>query len=217
MAAIFLDLDGTLTDPKPGITGAVRHALLSLGLPAPHPDDLTWTIGPPLIDSFRRLGAPDPEAALGLYRAHYNAGGLYDAVVFPGILASLDAMRSAGHRLYLATAKPHAYARKITAHFGIAPYLSDEFGPELDGTRNDKAELLAHALDVTGEDPDASVMVGDRHHDIVAARANGIAALAVAWGYGAADEHRDAALRLNRPERLGRDVLRFLSARSGHE
>jgi phosphoglycolate phosphatase len=217
MAAIFLDLDGTLTDPKPGITGAVRHALLSLGLPAPEADDLTWTIGPPLIDSFRRLGAPDPEVALAHYRAHYNAGGLYDAVVFPGILPSLDQMRAAGHRLYLATAKPHAYARKITAHFGIAPYLAAEFGPELDGTRNDKADLLAHALDVTGEDPATAVMVGDRHHDIDAARANGMAAIAVAWGYGADDEHHGANLRLHRPEGLGEGVLGFLAARSGHE
>jgi phosphoglycolate phosphatase len=217
MAAIFLDLDGTLTDPKPGITGAVRHALLTLGLPAPHPDDLTWTIGPPLIDSFRRLGAPEPEAALELYRAHYNAGGLYDAVVFPGILESLDLMQAAGHRLYLATAKPHAYARKITAHFGIAPYLAAEFGPELDGTRNDKSDLLHHALETTGEDPMDAVMVGDRSHDIVAARTCGMASIAVAWGYGTEAEHRDADLRLHRPSGLGEDVLAFLSGRSGHE
>jgi phosphoglycolate phosphatase len=217
MAAIFLDLDGTLTDPKPGITGAVRHALLTLGLPAPHPDDLTWTIGPPLIDSFRRLGAPDPEEALGLYRAHYNAGGLYDAVVFPGIPASLDMMHAAGHRLYLATAKPHAYARKITAHFGLASYMTAEFGPELDGNRNDKADLLAHALAETGEEAATAVMVGDRRHDVDAARANGMAAIAVAWGYGGADEHRAADLRLHRPEDLGKGVLDFLAARSGHE
>lgn len=110
MTAIFLDLDGTLLDPKLGITAAGRQALISLGLHAPEPDDLTWTIGPPLLDSFRRLGAPDPGAALALYRAHYNAGGLYDAAVFPGILPSLAALQDAGHRLCIATAKPHAYA-----------------------------------------------------------------------------------------------------------
>lgn len=217
MAAIFLDLDGTLTDPKPGITAAVRHALLSLGLSAPSSDELAWTIGPPLIDSFRRLGAPDPQAALDLYRAHYNAGGLYDATVFPGILPSLAAMQDAGHRLYVATAKPHAYARKITAHFGLAPFMTAEFGPELDGTRNDKAELLAHALDLTGEDPADAVMVGDRHHDIDAARANRMDAIAVAWGYGTGDEHRHARLRIDQPEALGAAVLGFLGRRSGDE
>jgi phosphoglycolate phosphatase len=213
MTAIFLDLDGTLVDPKRGITAAVRHALVSLGLHAPEPDDLTWTIGPPLLDSFRTLGAPDPDAALALYRKHYNAGGLYDATVFPGILASLAALRDAGHRLYIATAKPHAYARKITAHFGIAPFMTNEFGPELDGTRNDKADLLAHALEVTGEGAADAVMVGDRHHDIDAARANGMAAVAVAWGYGAVGEHSGAAARLDRPDLLADHLLAFLAGR----
>ena len=213
MAAVFLDLDGTLTDPKPGITAAVRHALLSLGLPAPDPEALTWTIGPPLIDSFIRLGAPDPQKALALYRAHYTAGGLFDASLFPGILPSLSAMRDDGHRLYIATAKPHAYARKVTAHFGIAAYMSGEFGPELDGTHNDKRDLLAHALEVTGERPAQAVMVGDRRHDIEAARANGMAAIAVEWGYGTPEEHADADLSLERPEELGTGVLGFLRRR----
>lgn len=210
MAAVFLDLDGTLTDPKPGITAAVRHALVSLGLPAPDPDELTWTIGPPLIESFERLGVPDPQEALALYRAHYTAGGLFDAAPFPGVLASLAAMRDEGHRLYIATAKPHAYARRVTAHFGIAAYMNDEFGPELDGTHNDKADLLAHALRVTKERPDTAVMVGDRRHDIDAARANGMAAIAVEWGYGTSDEHADADLVLARPDELAAGVLGFL-------
>jgi phosphoglycolate phosphatase len=213
MAAVFLDLDGTLTDPKPGITSAVRHALLSLGLPAPDADDLTWTIGPPLVESFARLGAPDPQAALALYRAHYTAGGLFDAVLFPGILHALADLRDHGHRLYIATAKPHAYAQKVTAHFGIAPYMVGEFGPELDGTRNDKAELLAHALDVTGESRADSIMVGDRRLDLEAARANGMQAVAVAWGYGTADEHEGADLVLAQPQDLATGVLAFLGAR----
>jgi phosphoglycolate phosphatase len=213
MAAVFLDLDGTLTDPKPGITAAVRHALSSLGLDAPDADDLTWTIGPPLVDSFARLGAPDPQAALALYRAHYTAGGLFDAVLFPGILPALSHLRDHGHRLYIATAKPHAYARRVTAHFGIAPYMSGEFGPELDGTRNDKAELLAHALEVTGESHTGAVMIGDRRHDVDAARANRMAAIAVAWGYGTPEEHEDADLVLARPEELATGVLDFLRDR----
>ena len=217
MAAVFLDLDGTLTDPKPGITSAVRHALVQMGYAAPPADDLTWVIGPPLLDSFRTLGALPTERALDLYREHYNARGLYDAAVFPGILASLGVIREAGHRMYLATAKPHAYARKITAHFGLAPYLSAEFGPELDGTRNDKAQLLAHALEVTGEEAGDAVMIGDRLHDIAAARANGMPAIAVGWGYGQAGEHLDADLCLEDPRELGAAVVAFLNGRSGHQ
>ncbi|MDF0602327.1 HAD hydrolase-like protein [Psychromarinibacter sp. C21-152] len=186
MRAVFLDLDGTLTDPKPGITGAAAHALETLGLPVP--DDLTWIIGPPLIDSFRRLGAPDPEKALGLYREVYAAGRMFENAVYPGIPQALAAMRAAGARLYLATAKPHVYATRITAHFGLDAYLDEQFGPELDGTRNDKAELLAWALARTGAEPGTCVMVGDRRQDFVAAAANGMRSVGVTWGYGSAEE-----------------------------
>lgn len=188
MTTVFLDLDGTLTDPKPGITRSAVYALEKLGLPAPPADELTWMIGPALIWSFEKLGAPDPQAALQAYRERYTDVGLFENEVFEGIPEVLQAFRAAGHQMCLATAKPHAYARRITAHFGLAPFMAHEFGPELDGTRNDKADLLAHALTVTGADPKASVMIGDRHHDFDAARANGMASIGVTWGYGTAEE-----------------------------
>jgi phosphoglycolate phosphatase len=100
----------------------------------------------------------------------------------------MDALRASGARLYLATAKPHHYATKITAHFKIAERMTREFGPELDGTRNWKGDLLAFALAETGEDPKRSVMVGDRHHDIAAAAEVGMPSLAAAWGYGSKEE-----------------------------
>jgi phosphoglycolate phosphatase len=189
MADVFLDLDGTLTDPKPGITGSVIHALTVLGLPAPHPDDLTWVIGPPLIDSFATLGAPDPALALQHYRARFADIGLFENAVYRDVPEVLQALRDAGHRLFLATAKPHVYATRITAHFGLDRHLDAQFGPELDGTLSDKRDLLAHAVRVTGANPSNSVMIGDRHHDIDAARAVGMASIGVTWGYGAAAEH----------------------------
>ena len=81
-----------------------------------------FLIGPPLIESFATLGAPDPAAALSIYRARYAAEGLFDAQVYDGIPEVLAAIQAAGHRMYLATAKPHVYARRITAHFGLAPW-----------------------------------------------------------------------------------------------
>ena len=199
MAAIFLDLDGTLVDPKPGITGSVIHALRALGLDAPTPDALEWVIGPALIDSFARLGVPDPTAALELYRAHYRGGAMYDCTVYPGIPAALQALTAAGHQLFLATAKPHEYARQITARFGLAPFFQAEFGPELDGTRNDKGDLLAHALDQTGLDAATSVMVGDRSHDRNAAAHVGMRFVGVKWGYGSAEELTGAIATCDAP------------------
>ena len=212
MGAVFLDLDGTLTDPKPGITGSVQHALRCLDMPVPEADDLEWVIGPALLDSFARLGAPDPAAALEIYRARYTETGLFEAHVYDGIPAALDAIAAAGHRLFLMTAKPHIYARRITAGFGLDTHLEAQFGPELDGTFNDKAELLAHALQRLGVDPRDSVMVGDRSYDQIAARKNGLRFIAADWGYGRGSELDGADLRCATPDGLANAVEAVFSS-----
>ncbi|MEM9735295.1 MAG: HAD family hydrolase [Pseudomonadota bacterium] len=192
---IFLDLDGTLTDPKPGITRSIRHALTELGLEAPPEEALTWCIGPPLAESLTHLTGGDPERAaeaLTLYRARFGEVGLFENAVCPGIIEAMMAMRATGAKLYLATSKPHVYATRIVAHFGLAPILDGVFGSELDGTRAQKPDLLAHALAETGGPGGVAVMVGDRRHDIEGARANRIPALGVLWGYGGEAELRQA-------------------------
>jgi phosphoglycolate phosphatase len=199
MTAVFLDLDGTLMDSRPGILASLGHAFGSIGRRDIADGDLTWMIGPPFIDSFQRLGIDDPQPALDAYRVHYTATGMYDAQVFAGIPLAMDALRASGFRLYLATAKPHDYARKITAHFGLAEKMIAEFGPELDGTHNWKGDLLAYALRETGEDPARSVMVGDRHHDMAAAAEVGMASIAARWGYGEAHEWQGAASEIDTP------------------
>lgn len=210
MSTIFLDLDGTLTDPKSGITKSFVHALTQLGHFAPDPDDLEWVIGPALLDSFTKLGVADPQAAVDLYRAHYTKDAMFDCHVYDGIPALLAILQTAGHTLCLATAKPHAYARKITAHFGLSHYLAHEFGPELDGTRNDKGELLAHALNLTGYDVADCIMVGDRHHDIDAAKANKMRSIGVTWGYGAKGELSGADALCYTPTELGGTIKQML-------
>jgi phosphoglycolate phosphatase len=202
MASVFLDLDGTLTDPKVGITQSVIYALNQLGLTAPHPDELEWVIGPALLDSFARLGAPDPQAALDLYRTRYTRVGLFENLVYPGIPSVLEKLVGDGHTLYLATAKPHAYATKITAHLGLSQWLRQEFGPELDGTRNNKGDLLQHALATTGINPNHAVMIGDRVHDFNAARFVKMRSVGVTWGYGGCDEIAQATVSCDAPAGL---------------
>lgn len=193
MTAVFLDLDGTIMDSQAGIISSLKHAFTAIDRPDLAESDLKWMIGPPFIDSFTKIGLTNPHDAIEAYRVHYQAEGMFQAAVYPAIPEALDQLLADGFRLYLATAKPHLYARKITAHFGIAPRMTMEFGPEVDGTRNWKGDLLAYALEQTGEDPKKSVMVGDRHHDMAAAAEVGMPSIAVRWGYGHADEWETAA------------------------
>ena len=194
MRTIYFDLDGTLTDPKIGITRSIRYALTELGLEAPSEDELTWCIGPPLLASLKRLVGTDELAdlALSLYRKRFSEIGLYENGVYPQIEAVLATLRQSGHRLFVATSKPGVYAERIIDHFNLTVYFERVFGSELDGVRVDKTELLSYALSEASQDPARAVMIGDRSHDIVGARNNGMTAIGVLYGYGSRQELMDA-------------------------
>jgi phosphoglycolate phosphatase len=183
---IYLDLDGTLTDPAPGITQCIRHALESLGECPPAAGDLHWCIGPPLLESFQTLVGPErAPRALAHYRQRFDRIGWQENSVYDGIPAALEALRQTGAALFVATSKPEVFARRIVDHFGLERYFNDVFGPELDGTRADKTELLRHARQ--GQSGPA-VMVGDRRHDMIGAVNNGLVPVGVSWGYGSRQE-----------------------------
>lgn len=194
-AYVFLDLDGVLTESGIGITRSVAHALAELGHPTPDQARLESMIGPSLWDGFAALGVPPEQLdeAVAFYRARYTSIGLFENRVYDGVTEMLG--RLGGATLCLATAKPIAYAAKITAHFGVAAHLAHEFGSELDGTRSDKADLIGYALKRTGADPARAVMLGDRRHDVSGAVANGVTPVGAAWGYGSVSELRDAGCR----------------------
>ncbi len=188
--AICFDLDGTLTDPKLGITRSIRHALAALDQPVADDDDLTWCIGPPLLGSFERMLGDRQRAAAALahYRDRFGAIGLYENEVYPDIRETLASLKSAGHRLFVATSKPWVYAERIIEHFALTRHFEAVFGAELDGTRADKTDLLAWVLDRTSLDPTTTTMIGDRSHDIIGARGNGMATVGVLYGYGTTEE-----------------------------
>lgn len=191
-AWVFLDLDGTLTDAAPGITRSIAHALTEMGRPVPDEATLRSFIGPALQEVFPSLGIDDVDGAVAAYRARYTTVGLFENAVYDGAPEMMAALKSMGYRLALATAKPIAYAGRITAHFGLAGMMDAEFGSELDGTRTDKRDLLAHCLAETGADPGRSFMLGDRMHDARGALHNGLTPLGALWGFGARRELEDA-------------------------
>lgn len=193
MDTIFFDLDGTLTDPKPGITGSIQYALEKLGRPVPAQDELAWCIGPPLRGSFAKLlgGEEDADRGVAFYRERFGDVGLFENSLYPGIKATLAALRPRA-RLFVATSKPHVFAERIIDHFGLRPYFEYVFGSELDGTRVHKHDLLAFAIERTGTDPARARMIGDRSHDIVGAKKNGMAGIGVLYGYGSREELLEA-------------------------
>lgn len=194
--ALLFDLDGTLTDPREGITKCIAHALERMGREAPPPEALTFAIGPPLRASLARLLRTDDreavERAIGHYRERFAVTGLYENAPYAGIDAALAALRAAGHRLFVATSKPRVYAERIVRHFALDAHFEAVHGCELDGTREDKRDLLAHLLPHHGLAPPGTVMIGDRGVDMRAARHHGAFALGAAWGYGSREELREA-------------------------
>jgi phosphoglycolate phosphatase len=195
MDAIYFDLDGTLTDPKPGITRSIQYALQRLDHPTmPTEDELTWCIGPPLRASFVRLLGAETSAdlAVSYYRERFSDVGLYENGVYDGIGEVLTSLCASGHRLFVATSKPHVFAERIIDHFGLRDHFERVFGSELDGTRVDKSHLLEYALKQASVDPAKTLMIGDRSHDMVGAKNNGMKGIGVLYGYGSRDELLEA-------------------------
>ena len=191
MKTVFFDLDGTLTDSRPGILSGVAYAMGRLGVAVKAEQVSTAFIGPPLYDSFRALyGLDDPTAhrAVALYREYYSERGILENEVYHGIPAMLKSLSDDGLRLALATGKPHPYARRILSHFSLDAFIPTVFGAEFDGTHGDKADLLAFAAAELSIDPRDAVMVGDRRYDIEGALAVGMTPVGVLWGYGSREE-----------------------------
>jgi phosphoglycolate phosphatase len=190
MPTIFFDLDGTLTDPKPGITRSIQYALSKLDRLPPPEDELTWCIGPPLRASLKKLLGTDDlvDKALSLYRERFADIGIFENVVYPGIEDTLSALAKSGRRLFVATSKPSVYAERIIDHFKLSTYFEHVFGSELDGRRSDKTDLLGYVLQAMRVDPLQTIMIGDRSHDMIGARNNRMTAVGVLYGYGSKEE-----------------------------
>jgi phosphoglycolate phosphatase len=194
--AICFDLDGTLTDPREGITRSIAYALERLGVEPPPLDALTFAIGPPLRTSLAQLiGDTETsvvEQALAYYRERFADVGLFENEPYEGMAETLTQLAGTGTPLFVATSKPEVYARRIVAHFGLAPHFVAVHGCELDGTRENKRDLLSHLMQQHAIDPAGAVMIGDRHVDMIAARHHGIRAVGALWGYGSRAELEEA-------------------------
>jgi len=185
---ILFDLDGTLTDPKVGITKSVAYALKSFGIEVNDLDSLCKFIGPPLRVSFRQyygLTGNDCIKAVEKYREYFREKGLFENEVYPGIENLLKNLKQRGKRLFVATSKPTVFAVRILEHFNLLRYFDYVAGSELDGSRDSKGDVIRFALQQNNlTDLTSVVMVGDREHDVIGAKENNIGVVGVLYGYG---------------------------------
>ena len=196
MQYIFFDLDGTLTDPKIGITKSVQYALKKFGIEVKNADDLRPFIGPPLRDSFKRFYGFDDietENAVAFYREYFSSKGIYENTIYDGAKKMLQELKASQRTLILATSKPTVYAVEILKYFNIYEYFTFISGSELDGLRSGKSEVIRYAIEQNAiSDLSKIIMVGDREHDIIGAKDVGILSVGVLFGYGDYDELQEA-------------------------
>ena len=193
---ILFDLDGTLTDPAEGITNSVEYALNKFGIVVEDKRELYKFIGPPLVDAFAEyygFSKEDSEKATAFYRETFRVKGLFENRVYDGIYEMLEELKQKGKKLVIATSKPEEFTLRILKHFDLLKYFDFVAAATFDSTRNTKDKVIEYALEnVDISDKSKVVMVGDRHHDIKGALANGIDSIGVLYGFGDSEELQKA-------------------------
>lgn len=192
----LFDLDGTLTDSGLGITNSVKYALKKYGIEEDDMDKLREFVGPPLAESFQKyygFSEEESKRAIEYYREYYTAGGMLENEVYEGIPELLEQLKNAGKSLIVATSKPELFAKQILEHFELAQYFDCIAGASMDESRVDKAEVIDYALRLCNiEKKDRIVMIGDREHDILGAKKNGLDSIGVLFGFGSREELKNA-------------------------
>lgn len=183
--SIFFDLDGTLTDSGEGIINCATLALNHFGLPVPDRETMRVFVGPPLDETFIKFGVPadKTDEAIAVYRSRYVPIGKFENKPYPGVADLLQRLQNQGHRLFVATSKPEGMSVEILEKFGLAKHFEMICGATLDGSRSKKADIIAYLLQRAGGTENA-IMVGDTAYDVIGAKAHGIPAVGVSWGYG---------------------------------
>lgn len=195
---VLFDLDGTLVDSSKTISASIDYALERAGSGAAGRVPVEEVIGLPLLDIFcdsygmsRQLA----ESAIAHYREHYDSLQQAGSVIYEDVDEVLSTLKAGGLSLYVATVKPTRIAEKVLSDLHLAHHFDGVAGASMGPERRDKSSIIAHALQKFGLDPLHSLMIGDRDQDIMGARDNGMAAIAVTYGFGAEAELRSAQPR----------------------
>ncbi len=188
---ILFDLDGTITDSSPGIINSYLYSLNKIGLAENDINKLKSYIGSPLRAYYterHNLSTADSDIAVKHFREHYAEKGIFENNVYPKMDVLIDKLSESGYRLYIATSKPLEFAITVLNHFRLKEYFNSIHGSDMSADNKPKDKLIADAILMNGLIKNESIMIGDRYHDINGAKSNGIASIAVTYGYGSINE-----------------------------
>jgi len=207
---ILFDLDGTLTDPYPGMAKSLRYALAKFGITEDDTDKIRRLIGPPLYRSFIDIYGFDEnkaKLAVGYYREYYSETGLYENKLYDDVDNMLKTLKSMNKTCIIATSKPQDFANEVLRYFEIGGYFDKVVGSNLEGALYEKSDIIKVAIGNRGLNKAETVMVGDRKYDILGAQKNGIDSIAVAYGYATMEE-----LEESKPTRICKNVMDIVDA-----
>lgn len=190
---LLFDLDGTLTESGEGIINSVKYALEKFGIHEADSESLKRFIGPPLFFSFTNFynfSEEDARKAMAFYRERFGTIGIFENKVYEGIPETLQKLKDAGKKLYVATSKPEIYVPRILEHFDLAKYFEFAGASDIEETRSSKALVIDYVIKQNNLENEREniVMIGDRKHDLIGAKENNIDSIGCLWGYGNREE-----------------------------
>lgn len=195
-STILFDLDGTLIDSEVGIVKCLQYSLGKMGIVERDTAKLRRCIGPSLLETYCNLygmNKDDGWKAIHFYRERFDKIGILENSLYTGVDELIKKLSASGKIILLATAKPTEQAQIILERYKLTNFFHTIAGSNLDGTRISKTEIIAFNLNRFPHiDLKKVVMVGDREHDIIGAKQNGITSIGVTYGFGSNDELKAA-------------------------
>lgn len=194
-AAALLDLDGTLLDTIPDLADASNAMLAELGLEQLPQEQIATYVGKGTPNLVARLlqaqdteaGQADPEArlqqALASFQRHYHQCNGRRAILYPGVLEGLRALRAQGTKLAVVTNKPTEFTLPLLNLKGLDAYFDHVVCGDTCAEKKPHPMPLLHACGLLGVQPGQALAIGDSLNDAQAARAAGVRVLAVPYGY----------------------------------
>ncbi len=210
---IFFDLDGTITDSKPGILRCIRLALDAKNIPYTEAQ-LDKMVGPPFRVSMREILGVDGdivEELIRIYRGEYEVAGWRECTVYDGMEDLFKRLRAAGKKLAVATCKPLKFTNIMMDGLGLREYFDFVGGAESDSSRDSKIEVIRYVMEnMRLTSPDGILMVGDRLYDVDGANEAGMDSAGALWGYGGAEELKAHGVTylFDTPAQLGDFILK---------